>query len=112
MDLQTLVLLDPSVSQKNQDPIGLDCGLLSGNQRYFAPASTADVDRSPGPVELDLVQDPSEPGLCLVNLLQSYLDLSAAVRNISQLFITSRNPFHPAKGKTEVGYYPTSLQLV
>ncbi|CAH2322182.1 Hypothetical predicted protein [Pelobates cultripes] len=39
--------LDPSVSQGNQDLIGNDCGLLSGNQRTFAQASAADVDRSP-----------------------------------------------------------------
>ncbi|CAH2282483.1 Hypothetical predicted protein [Pelobates cultripes] len=48
MDLQTLVSLDPSVSQGNQDPIGHDSGLLSGNQRSSAQAPAADVDRSPG----------------------------------------------------------------
>ncbi|CAH2322517.1 Hypothetical predicted protein [Pelobates cultripes] len=48
MDLQTLVSLDPSVSQGNQDPIRHDSGLLSGNQRSSAQAPAADVDCSPG----------------------------------------------------------------
>ncbi|CAH2320113.1 Tyrosine recombinase [Pelobates cultripes] len=65
---------------------------------------------SPGPVELDLVQDSSEPGLCLVSLLQSYLQLSAGFRNdISQLFITSRNPFRPAKVNTIRGWILSAM---
>ncbi|CAH2276847.1 Tyrosine recombinase [Pelobates cultripes] len=65
---------------------------------------------SPGPVELDLVQDSSEPGLCLVSLLQSYLHLSAGFRNdISQLFITSRNPFRPAKVNTIRGWILSAM---
>ncbi|CAH2275668.1 Hypothetical predicted protein [Pelobates cultripes] len=48
MDLQTLVSLDPPVSQGNQDHIGHDSGLLSGNQQSSAQAPAADVDRSPG----------------------------------------------------------------
>ncbi|CAH2293833.1 Hypothetical predicted protein [Pelobates cultripes] len=48
MDLQILVSLDPSVSQGNQDLIGHDSGLLSGNQRSSAQAPAADVDRLPG----------------------------------------------------------------
>ncbi|CAH2300667.1 Tyrosine recombinase, partial [Pelobates cultripes] len=65
---------------------------------------------SPGPVELDLVQDSSEPGLCLVSLLQSYFQLSAGFRNdISQLFITSRNPFRPAKVNTIRGWILSAM---
>ncbi|CAH2285200.1 Tyrosine recombinase [Pelobates cultripes] len=55
----------------------------------------------PGPVELDLVQGSAEPSLCLVNLLNSYLNLSAPVRqDFTQLLITSRKPFRPAKVNT------------
>ncbi|CAH2246396.1 Transposon Ty3-G Gag-Pol poly [Pelobates cultripes] len=65
---------------------------------------------SPGPVELDLVQDLSEPGLCLVSLLQSYLQLSAVFRkDINQLFITSRNPFRPAKVNTIRGWILSAM---